>query len=178
MSTDEIVHPTFNSYWVIPGRFMAGEYPGAVEDSETKLKLRWLLSQPTHLFVDLTKENETGLLPYYGILVEEAGNLSRRVMHVRLPLQDFGTPTPEQVAEVLDTLDLALSLGKNVYLHCFGGRGRTGTVVGCYLVRHGLVGGDPLARLQELRRDTPDSGENSPETEGQKRMVIGWKKGQ
>lgn len=34
----------------------------------------------------------------------------------------------------------ALAAGQTVYVHCYGGIGRTGTVVGCWLVRHGLSG--------------------------------------
>ncbi len=178
MNTSELLPLPVRSYWVVPGRLMAGEYPGSRNDSETRQKLSWLLRQPTQVFIDLTEENEPGLTPYVQLLHEQAALLSRRVVHIRLPRRDFSTPTQDQVVEVLDTLDLALSLGRNMYLHCYGGNGRTGTVVGCYLVRHGLAGNDPLAMIQELRRGMPGPGETSPELEGQKRMVLEWKKGQ
>ena len=34
-----------------------------------------------------------------------------------------------------------------VYVHCWGGIGRTGTVVGCWLVRHGMTGDEALAEF-------------------------------
>ena len=37
---------------------------------------------------------------------------------------------------VLDAIDIALCEGHGVYIHCWGGVGRTGTVVGCWLKRH------------------------------------------
>ncbi len=40
-------------------------------------------------------------------------------------------------------------------MHCWGGVGRTGTVVGCWLVRHGLDDGDAIARIATLRRELP-----------------------
>ena len=43
--------------------------------------------------------------------------------------------------------------GGTVYVHCWGGIGRTGTVVGCWLVRHGLDEGDAIARIAALRSE-------------------------
>jgi len=34
--------------------------------------------------------------------------------------------------EILDTIDAALSAKRIVYVHCWGGVGRTGTVIGCH----------------------------------------------
>ena len=174
----EISTPIHESYWVIPGRLSAGEYPGAVEDEEARGKLRWLIEQDTHMILDLTEEGEHGLRSYAEILLEESAKIPYSIVHKRIPLQDFSTPDILRMAEILDTIDLALSLGRNVYLHCFGGKGRTGTVVGCFLVRYGMSGTQALERIQELRKALPGKKEQSPETEGQKRMVLEWKKGQ
>jgi protein tyrosine phosphatase len=59
-------------------------------------------------------------------------------------------------------------------VHCWGGVGRTGTVVGCWLVRHGLAGGDALARVEALRATTPKANRPSPETDTQRDLVRGW----
>jgi protein-tyrosine phosphatase len=166
------------SYWIIPGRLRAGEYPGARSVDEARRRLRWLLDGGTNFIIDLTVENESGLRPYHDVLYEEAQVYSYVGMYKRFPLQDFNTPAKEQVVEVLDMIDLALSLGKNIYLHCHGGKGRTGTIVGCYLVRQGLAGNEALERIKELRKDIPNRDEQSPETEGQRRMVLEWKIGQ
>ena len=48
------------------------------------------------------------------------------------------------MASILDAIDAALDGGKTVYVHCWGGVGRTGTVVGCWLVRHGKTGDEAL----------------------------------
>jgi protein-tyrosine phosphatase len=61
------------------------------------------------------------------------------------------------------------------YVHCWGGIGRTGTVVGCWLVaREGLTTDAALQRIAELRKDTPDRGLGSPETKLQRRFVLQW----
>ena len=57
------------------------------------------------------------------------------------------------MSRILDDVDAALADGRTVYVHCWGGIGRTGTVVGCWLMRHGLDEGDPIRRIATLRRD-------------------------
>jgi protein-tyrosine phosphatase len=81
------------------------------------------------------------------------------------------------MARILDDIDAALADDRGVYVHCWGGIGRTGTVVGCWLMRHGLDVGDPIRRIEELRRDVEDAWMPSPQTAGQRAMVTGWKRG-
>ena len=54
--------------------------------------------------------------------------------------------------------------------------GRTGTVIGCWLVRHGSTAGDALAQVAEgwqgMEKFTP--GRESPETSGQREYVHNW----
>jgi protein-tyrosine phosphatase len=74
----------------------------------------------------------------------------------------------------LGASDSAREQGLGVYLHCWGGIGRTGTVVGCWLVRHGASGSAALDRIAELHGATPDGARRSPETEAQREAVLGW----
>ena len=94
-----------------------------------------------------------------------------------MPIRDFSVPTEEELRRILDTIDLALDRGEVVYVHCFGGRGRTGTVVGCHLVRHGLAPEEALARVAELRAGLPDASSPSPETAAQLELVRRWRPG-
>jgi len=178
MSTGEAFLPILESYWVIPGRFRAGEYPGSMKDDDARNKLCWLLEQSTNLIIDLTEPGEASLRPYAHIFYQEATKIPQTVIYKRMPLKDFNTPPKAVVREILDTIDFALGDGKNIYLHCYGGKGRTGTVVGCFLVRHGMAGIEALEKILEFRKDLPGRDEQSPETEGQIRMVLEWKKGQ
>ena len=60
-----------------------------------------------------------------------------------------------------------------------GGRGRTGTVVGCFLARHGFATGDDILKIiQNLRKDTEDHGKPSPETPQQIDMALSWVEGE
>jgi hypothetical protein len=172
-----IKHPIPDSYWVRSGQLLAGEYPRDWEDDLSREKLRQLLKAGVTFFLDLTEAGEYGLKPYTHLLDQEAVAWERDATHQRMPIRDRGTPTPEEMTRILDTIDAALAEGQTVYIHCYGGIGRTGTVVGCYLTRHGMSGKEALEEITRLREGTPDGWMSSPETGAQRRMVRGWSAG-
>jgi hypothetical protein len=169
--------PIADSYWVVEGKLLAGEYPGAKAREAAEAKLLRFLDFGIDFFVDLTEANEHGLEPYDDSLNLVAGALGRKVTHRRMPIRDLGTAPVEGMMEILDAIDAALGAHHIVYAHCWGGVGRTGTVVGCYLVRHGMTGAGALAHIEMLRRGTPDGWKASPETDRQRAMVLAWRPG-
>jgi protein-tyrosine phosphatase len=167
-------HPIPDSYWVEPDQLLAGEYPRDWDDQTSQQKLRRLLEAGVTLFLDLTETGEYGLKAYTRLLQEEAAVLDHSVEHHRVPIQDGGTPTVEGMKHILDVIDTAIAAGQTVYVHCYGGIGRTGTVVGCHLVRQGMGGEEALGQIAQLRRETPDGWVTSPETASQRQMVRDW----
>lgn len=172
--------PIPNSYWVIPGRLAAGEYPGAIESREAAKKLRTLLSAGIDHFIDLTGTADR-LRPYSEIAEEEAHNLDLAIGYERHTIVDLSVPrSPEHMAGILGAIDTALDAGKTVYVHCWGGVGRTGTVVGCWLVRHGRTGAEALDQIAEWWKGLSASKvaihPRSPETPRQREYVRNWVK--
>src|SRR5262245_43820233 len=147
--------PIPDSYWLVPGKLLAGEYPGAHAEAEARQKLRAFLDAGVTHFLDLTEEDE-GLRPYLPLLSEEAETIKRAVQHQRLAIRDVGIPSVELMSEIQQFIANALEEGHVVYVHCWGGIGRTGTVAGCYLVEQGLSGEDALAEIARLCQTTPD----------------------
>jgi polymorphic toxin system DSP-PTPase phosphatase-like protein len=158
--------PISGAYWVDPGRLLAGEYPGTGDEELTRERLARLDGAGIGIYVDLTEEGE--LTPY--------AHLLDGARHVRMPIHDMDTTSHERYCAMLDLLDEGLSSGVGVYVHCYGGVGRTGTVVGCWLVRHGLDGGDPIGHIASLR-GALDTWRQSPETAEQRRVVLEWTRG-
>ena len=169
------LEPITGAYWVEEGRLLAGKYPGTADERQARSRVRWLLSCGVDFYLDLTQAGEYGLLPYADWLAEEAVRIGKNIIHRRIPIGDYTTPPIGDMLLILDTLDGALQEGHVVYLHCFGGKGRTGTVVGCYLVRRGMDGLAALERIAALREGAPDITMPSPETEEQRQFVLGWK---
>lgn len=173
-------HP--NCYWVDPDRLadglLAGEYPGSREEAAARRKLRALLAAGRDFFLDLTEGEAEGLALYMPWLNAEAEALGVTAVHMRLAIPDMSVPgSPAHMARILDTLDAALAAGRRVYLHCWGGIGRTGTVVGCYLVRHGRKGDEALETLDGWWRTAPKSAwaPRSPQTDEQADYVRAWR---
>jgi protein-tyrosine phosphatase len=68
---------------------------------------------------------------------------------------------------------------RRVYLHCQGGVGRTGTVVGCLLVEAGYTpdeARDLLARKWQVVAQRARAPE-SPETAEQRAFIARWRRG-
>ncbi|MGD8914968.1 MAG: hypothetical protein PVH35_00125 [Syntrophobacterales bacterium] len=175
--------PFTRSYWVVPGKFLAGYYPGSRDSVTAREKLKNLFEQGIRHIVSLMERDEENFqgeqfVPYEDQLQTMANEMDLPIELVHMPIRDMNVPPVEVMVSILDEIDRAMEHNPAVYLHCWGGRGRTGTVVGCYLARHGMaVGEAALDLLGELRRNDPISHLPSPETEIQAEFVRKWPKG-
>jgi hypothetical protein len=167
--------PIPDSYWVKPGRFLAGEYPGRQDAETTRRRMDAFLEAGIDTFIDLTHAGE--LSPYENILMERARARGLTADYARLSIIDHDVPTPDAMKSILDRIDLALEQGRRLYIHCWGGIGRTGTTVGCHLVRHGLSGPQALQQLADWWAEVPKRAyfPRSPETDEQVQFVLNWK---
>jgi hypothetical protein len=170
----DLHRPIDESYWVEPGRLLAGEYPGKYDGALTHKRVDALIEAGFDTFIDLTNAGET--FPYEHILKEQAVAYEVKVAHYRFPIGDFGLPTSKQMNDILERIEESLQAGRKVYLHCWGGIGRTGTTVGCYLVRQGKTADEALDQLSLWWREVPKSlyHPHSPETQEQVNFVRSW----
>jgi atypical dual specificity phosphatase len=171
MNTTPTPRPLPNSYWATP-LLLASEYPGAKLEADAAHRLDLLLAAGIRDFYDLTEATEP-LEPYEDLLRERATHLglaAESVRYRRFPITDVSVPSPKRLTEVLTALEDSAAAGRRAVVHCWGGVGRTGTVVGCHLRQHfGLSGDEALARIADEWQTIPkrDRKPISPETPAQ-----------
>jgi len=186
------------SYWVIPNQIAAGEYPGNQFTFDfkslsatfihtlrglyvskfkfwntTKSKISSLLDSGINVFIDLTEEGEKP--SYLSELHRERRKRSIQTKYYRFPIKDRSVPRKELVHSVMQVIDLETKNGNGVYIHCFRGLGRTGTIVGCYMAATGNSAGTVVKELNLMRKGLAGDFRKSPETQEQIRFVESWK---
>ena len=187
--------------WLVPQLVLCGRYPGScpsrpADADEVAARLEAIRSQSVDTFVCLQAELPPQDAPWPGAGVRAQSNNAIDVQTAAFaPYRDaagrgatfvhFGIPDRSVVAslDALDGLvtDLArrVEAGDRLYLHCWGGQGRTGLVAACLLgalyAEDALDADGALRRVQryfELRE--PQKGGRSPETDAQEDQVREW----
>jgi len=172
--------PIPNSYWATR-YLLACEFPycplssSQIARKHTKQKLDALLQAGVRTFIDLTEPHE--LFPYYPHLSARCSLVGidvREVEYHNFPIRDRSLPeSVDFVRDILDVLRDNQERGRITAVHCRGGIGRTGLIVGCWLVESGVAvdGDDALKiiaeewKLVEKCKRFPCSPETGPQFE-------------
>jgi protein tyrosine/serine phosphatase len=157
-----------NSYWVIPGRLLAGGYPANANFSESRAQLARVQEVGIDYFIDLTEKGE---LPPYRHL------LPFRVKYLRCPIPDHGVPADSaRIKRLLSNIRAGLANKHCIYVHCRAGIGRTNLIIGCYLADQGGDGKAALEHVNSLWRRSARAAiwPKVPETSEQADYVLRW----
>jgi hypothetical protein len=168
-----------DSFWVEEPLLLAGPYAGAPTKAEATEKLEAFLDLGITTFLDLTEEGESSpehgeLRRYDTLLYELARNRGIEARYARMPIPDLGIPEVWHMEAMLGLITSQMEQGHGVYVHCWGGVGRTGTVLGCLAVERGMAQEAVLEELAYLRSGTKRAGRISPETDEQRDFVLSW----
>lgn len=145
-----------NFSFVIKDRLAGCAAPGTWSSLEGDLEE--LKEQGITALVSLTEE------PLDAREVRKAG-----FDYLHEPIPDFNPPTLKQIRRFVDFVQgrLAKKGGGRVAVHCFAGRGRTGTMLASYLVATGITADEAIRTIRRLRP-------GSVETREQERAVSAF----
>ena len=141
-----------NFSWVIDGKLAGHEGPSSEQD------LIWLRRQGVLALVRLVEWKKAE------VDTDQVRKLGMCDYHE--PIPDLGVPNPEQIERIIRFIDASILAGRPVGVSCKFGLGRTGTILACYLVRHGF---DANVAIDEIRKKRP----GSIETKEQENVVKG-----
>lgn len=121
-----ISRPIYQSYYLGARNVFGGEYPGDKQRSKAEAKIKQMVHFGVRHFVDLTEEGE--LVPYSQLLPKSC-------TYTRLPICDVSIPQSiYEACKYVRTINELSRLDDGyVYIHCWGGVGRTGTISACWL---------------------------------------------
>jgi hypothetical protein len=166
----EADRPLPNTYWVIPGRLLAGEHPAGVDATASRARLARLHAAGIDTFVDLTEKGE---MPAYRQL------LPKGTLYLHSAIADTRVPNNiAQTRELLADIHHALDGGRGVYVHCRAGIGRTGLIIGCFLADQQPNGAAAVKLLNRLWRQSEraHSWPTVPQTAEQADYIRHWPK--
>jgi hypothetical protein len=177
----KIAVPLERCYWVVENLLLAGAYPGHPDSHAHTKRISGLWEAGMRTFINLVEEDETNhtgqaFVRYDDVLRELAVKSKDRIAHLRFSVPDTKITTHDRMRSILDAIDLSLDNKIPVYVHCFGGMGRTGTVICCWLLRHGLASKENvLSLLTTLRQaDLQRASWPAPENKTQCQFVLDW----
>lgn len=152
----EMAGPTpWSNYVLANKQVIAGAYPASLDDAETERILTTLLELGVNTFVCLQAEvnintpehawrAQHGLRPYIKdaqkILsrAHETGNpkiTQQKIDFLHLPIIDGNVTTDSAMNRLVEDCIERVLKGEKLYIHCWGGHGRTGTLVAIMLGR-------------------------------------------
>jgi protein-tyrosine phosphatase len=177
------MRPFPNSYWATP-LLVACEYPWTPMVTGHSQKIDLLLRAGVRTFIDLTESGE--LCPYEPHLAAHVSRVGineehEPVEYYSFPIEDRSLPrSVGYVRQILDVLKDNATRGRITAVHCRGGIGRTGLVVGCWLVESGTVE-DGAAALKFIAEEWKSVEKyrrfpQSPETGGQCEFVLNFER--
>lgn len=109
-------------------------------------------------------------LPYAGLAKQFS--MGRQLQFLYEPLEDLAAPGLEHLTKVVEDLRKRVLDGEVLYLHCWGGRGRSATVAACLLSRlYSISAEEAMERVQLGYDSRAYDNCRSPETDKQREVT-------
>ncbi|XP_028172508.1 dual specificity protein phosphatase 23-like [Ostrinia nubilalis] len=110
-------YPPYNFSWFIENKVAAMGWPQTVEN------LNYLADVGVDHLITLSPERRPPIL-----------ECKKKLKWSEIRIKEFGTPNLKQILKFIEICERAEIRGEVIGVHCRHGRGRTGTMLACYLV--------------------------------------------
>ncbi|RZM82887.1 protein-tyrosine phosphatase family protein [Leptolyngbya iicbica] len=134
-----------STWWIEQPYFLGSHNP-------TNRELARLREAGFTVLISLLQESEQ--TPRYDVAYAQALGYERYTF----PVQDFASPTPEQLEQFIALVNQRTS-GVKMLLHCEGGSGRTGTFAATYWVAKGMTAADAIAHIRQANPHAVETAE-------------------
>jgi hypothetical protein len=161
---------------------LGGAYPGHQNAAHAAANAKKLVDADIRVFLNLMEPGETNnagkpFVAYTDAINRQATSRGIAVAFHRIPIRDLSVPDRASMEQIQALLDRTLDDDQRVYVHCWGGRGRTGTVVGIHQIQNGLADPEDFVDTIAWLRRADSGGGNSPETSEQIEFVRAFTEG-
>lgn len=124
-------------HWIVPDQLAGCPMPGIVAPLEYDLSA--LRDVGVTILVNLTeRELPEDILKQYGI------------KSIQFKIEDRRAPPVMWIKMLLVQIDRLLTENEVLAIHCLAGLGRTGTILGAWLIKKGLTAEESLKRLRQI----------------------------
>jgi len=122
-------NPSDYCNWIIKDQILVGGYPYPKPEYRPT-HLDRLIAAKVNVFISLVEQHEIDKFGDYNKLL--LSNMKGIIYH-NVPIKDRSITEDEVILNLVKNVYNWIQNGKLVYVHCWGGHGRTGTVVSCFL---------------------------------------------
>ena len=137
-----------NFSWVIKNGLAGSGLPLTFE------QFKWLVNHGIGTIVTVREVP----LPSYWFSFEDKKNSNpgtqepRKINYLHLRVEDYHSPTVQEIDSTVKFIENEIKANRPVLVHCAAGKGRTGTILGAYLLRNENIGArDAITRIRNIR---------------------------
>lgn len=98
------------------------------------------------------------------------GKTNKKINYLHLRVEDYHSPSIEEIDSTVRFIENEIKANRAVLVHCAAGKGRTGTILGAYLLKkENLSAKDAITRIRNLRP-------GSIQTDSQEKSIYEFEK--
>ncbi|HKQ22463.1 MAG TPA: dual specificity protein phosphatase 23 [Nitrososphaeraceae archaeon] len=137
-----------NFSWVINNELAGSGLPLSFE------QFKWLVDDGIRTVVTV---REVPLPSHWFSLADKKNSNAetknpKKINYLHLRVEDYHSPTVQEIDSTVKFIENEIKANRPVLVHCAAGKGRTGNILGAYLLRNENIGArDAITRIRNMR---------------------------